>query len=224
MYPDAMIHGMDLSPIQPDWIPENVSFVVDDIEHEAGWTYPENAFEFIHMRHTVPFIRDRPALWKRVYSHLKPGGWIELSEFRYAAACDDNSCDGPYAWRDFIDYLEAGMKNLGTDLHGIEDVDNELAAAGFEDIRVRQLKCPIGPWAKKERLQECGHVLRDVILFGLNGMARKPFRDGLHWTELQIQMFLVEVRKALSAEEKGLPKFHCYYPYRSVCGRKPLDA
>ena len=58
---------MDLSPIQPDWVPENVSFVVDDIEHEAGWTYPENHFDYIHIRHTVHSIRDRPELWDRIF-------------------------------------------------------------------------------------------------------------------------------------------------------------
>lgn len=67
LYPESTFHGMDLSPIQPDWIPENVSFVVDDIEHEAGWTYPENKFDFIHMRHALHSMRDRPALWERIY-------------------------------------------------------------------------------------------------------------------------------------------------------------
>jgi hypothetical protein len=71
MYPKATIHGMDLSPIQPDWIPENVSFVVDDIEHEAGWTYQDDCFDFIYMRHTVPFIRDRPDLWERIYQFVQ---------------------------------------------------------------------------------------------------------------------------------------------------------
>lgn len=60
-------HGLDLSPIQPDWVPENVSFVVDDIEHEAGWTYPEDKFDFIHMRHCLHSMKDRPDVWERIY-------------------------------------------------------------------------------------------------------------------------------------------------------------
>jgi hypothetical protein len=67
MYPNAQFHGMDLSPIQPDWVPENVLFVVDDIEHEAGWTYPENSFDYIHIRHTCHSIKNRTELWNRVY-------------------------------------------------------------------------------------------------------------------------------------------------------------
>ncbi|CAM1502429.1 Fc.00g044130.m01.CDS01 [Cosmosporella sp. VM-42] len=223
-YPNATFHGMDLSPIQPDWVPENVLFVVDDIEHEAGWTYPEGKFDYIHIRHTIHSIRNRTELWERIYKHLKPGGYVEIQEFRYIAGCDDDSCDGPYAWRDFLGYLKAGMAALGTDLLGILHVEDELEAAGFEDIRHKSLKCPAGPWPKKRRLQECGHVLRDVIMWGLIGLSRRPFRDGLGWTQLQIEMFLVDVRKSLSEEVNGLPKFHSYFPFHSLYGRKPLDA
>lgn len=67
MYPNSQFHGMDLSPIQPDWVPEKVEFVVDDIEHEAGWTYPYNHFDFIHIRHVLHSIRDREELWARIY-------------------------------------------------------------------------------------------------------------------------------------------------------------
>lgn len=157
-------------------------------------------------------------------SHLKPGAWFELQEFHYTAACDDNSCDGPYAWRDFLNYLEDGMAALGSDLHGILKAQRELTEAGFDDVRIQSFKCPVGPWAKRTKLQECGHVLRDVILWGLNGIARRPFRDGLNWTPLQIEMFLVDVRKSVTEEVNGLPKYHSYYPFFSICGRKPLSA
>ncbi|UPK96997.1 hypothetical protein LCI18_007932 [Fusarium solani-melongenae] len=222
-YPNSQFHGMDLSPIQPDWVPENAIFVVDDIEHEGGWTYPEEKFDYIHIRHTVHSIRDRPLLWERIYQHLKPGGYVEVQEFHYIAACDDNSCDGPYAWRDFIRYLQEGMAALGTDIHGIQYVEGELSEAGFEGVTRKNFKCPVGPWPKKARLQECGHVLRDVIMWGLVGLSRRPFRDGLKWTMIQIEMFLIEVRKALTEEVNGLPKHHTYYPFHSIYARKPLN-
>lgn len=116
------------------------------------------------------------------------------------------------------------MAALGSDLHGITHVESELKEAGFEDFKSMQLKCPIGPWPKKRRLQECGYVLRDAIMWGLVGLARRPFRDGLNWTMVQIEMFLVDVRKSVVEEVDGLPKFHSYFPYHSVSVRKPLDA
>ncbi|EXK33860.1 hypothetical protein FOMG_11071 [Fusarium oxysporum f. sp. melonis 26406] len=224
IYPNSQFHGMDLSPIQPDWVPENAIFVVDDIEHEAGWTYGDETFDYIHIRHTVHSIKDRELLWERIWKHLKPGGYVEIQEFNYIAACDDDSCDGPYAWRDYCNYLLEGMLALGTDLHGISHVGHELHEAGFENITTKGYKCPVGPWAKKKRLQECGHVLRDVVLLSLHGLSRKPFRDGLGWTLIQIEMFLIEVRKSLTREVNGLPKFHTYFPYYNIHARKPLNS
>lgn len=60
---------MDLSPIQPDWVPENALFFVDDIEHEAGWTYNEDSFDYIHIRHTLHSIKDREQLWDRIWKY-----------------------------------------------------------------------------------------------------------------------------------------------------------
>lgn len=156
------------------------------------------------------------------HRHLKPGGWFELQEFHYTAACDDSSCDGPYAWRDFCGYLGQGMANLGSEMNAILKSEDELRAAGFQNIRNKNFKCPLGPWAKKKNLQECGHVLRDVVMYGLNGLARRPFRDGLGWTPIQIEMFLVDVRKHVVEEKNGIPVFHSYFPFRSICGQKPM--
>ncbi|KAF5694081.1 methyltransferase [Fusarium denticulatum] len=38
-HPSATVVGNDLSPIQPDWVPPNVKFIVDDVEAEwpGGW-------------------------------------------------------------------------------------------------------------------------------------------------------------------------------------------
>lgn len=59
-HPSAKVEGLDLSPIQPAWVPPNVEFVVDDITQE--WTYPDNSIDFIHMRTLHGSIRDWPGL------------------------------------------------------------------------------------------------------------------------------------------------------------------
>lgn len=62
-FPSANVLGIDLSPIQPDWVPSNVHFVVDDAESE--WLYPENHFDYVHSRHTVMAIKDWPKLYQQ---------------------------------------------------------------------------------------------------------------------------------------------------------------
>lgn len=163
----------------------------------------------------------RPPADARRPSHLKPGGYVEVQEFQYVAACDDASCDGPYAWRDFLACLAAGLAALGSRLNAIEAAEAELRAAGFGDVRCHDLKSPVGPWPRKTRLHECGTMLRDAIMCGLVGLSRRPFRDGLGWTSVQIEMFLVDVRRDLTREAAGLPRFHSYFPFRSIVARKP---
>lgn len=52
-FPEAQVLGIDLSPIQPEWIPENVRFVIDDCESEwangSGW-------DFAHFRQMAGFL------------------------------------------------------------------------------------------------------------------------------------------------------------------------
>ena len=44
-YPEAQVIGVDLSPIQPNWVPPNVKFEIDDVEDT--WTWPEDHFDII---------------------------------------------------------------------------------------------------------------------------------------------------------------------------------
>lgn len=55
MFPDAEILGTDLSPIQPEWVPQNVRFMVDDCEDDwlngFGW-------DFVHLRQMSGMVRN----------------------------------------------------------------------------------------------------------------------------------------------------------------------
>jgi hypothetical protein len=59
-YPSASVLGIDLSPIQPSWVPPNVRFMVDDAE--VSWVHPHDHFDFIHARHLASSIKDFPKL------------------------------------------------------------------------------------------------------------------------------------------------------------------
>lgn len=61
-FPSANVLGIDLSPIQPEWVPANVHFLVDDAESE--WVHPPDYFDYIHTRHTVMAIKDWPKLYR----------------------------------------------------------------------------------------------------------------------------------------------------------------
>jgi len=45
-HPEAEVIGVDLSPIQPEFVPVNCKFEVDDVTDD--WTWPTNHFDMIH--------------------------------------------------------------------------------------------------------------------------------------------------------------------------------
>ena len=124
----------------------------------------------------------------------------------------------PYAFRDFMDYLDQGLRALGSDLNSIVALPDELRAAGFEDVQVTTHKCPVGIWPRDKRMRLCGLFLRTAIMDGLRGLSKRPFGTGLGWKPVQIEIFLVEVRKAVMDG-----RFHTYFPFHDVYARKPLS-
>lgn len=55
--------GVDLSPIQPHWIPPNVDFIVDDIEDQ--WVHA-NDFDFAHFRFVNSVLKDNNTTLRNV--------------------------------------------------------------------------------------------------------------------------------------------------------------
>jgi len=216
-YPEARITGIDLSPIQPKLVPERARFFVDDFEMQ--WVDPENTYDFIHIRYTLHCVRDPRMLVQRALRHLKPGGYFEVKQLDYNLRCDDGSLDPakPSALRDYIKFMDDGLTAYGFDLHAIAAIPALMRDAGFQDVRVRRHKCPIGTWARDMRLRMCGMFMRTAILDGLRGMSRRPL-TALGWTPTQIEMFLIEVRRSLSDQET-----HAYLNYDVVFGRKPSE-
>lgn len=69
-YPSADILGIDLSPIQPVWVPPNVRFIVDDVE--ADWVQPANSLDYIHVRGMGTAIKNFPRLMEQAYTCVAP--------------------------------------------------------------------------------------------------------------------------------------------------------
>lgn len=63
-YPSSQVLGFDLSPIQPEWLPPNVRFEINDA-CAADWAYKKNSFDFIHVRTMYGSVADWPAFYQQ---------------------------------------------------------------------------------------------------------------------------------------------------------------
>jgi hypothetical protein len=157
------------------------------------------------------------SLLTHLISHLKPGGYFEIQELCVVPSCDDDSLtpETPYALRDYFNFLCQGLRMRGCDPHAIFSIQERMAAAGFTDIKKVVHKAPLGVWPSEKRLKVCGLFLKTALMDGLRGISRRPLM-ALGWTPLQIEMFLVEVRRAVADTNK-----HVWFPLHVVYGRKP---
>jgi SAM-dependent methyltransferase len=65
MFPSAEVIGTDLGAIQPEWIPPNLKFEIDDAE--ADWMWAAESFDYIHNRNFICSIRDWPRLIQQTF-------------------------------------------------------------------------------------------------------------------------------------------------------------
>ncbi|KAH7382900.1 S-adenosyl-L-methionine-dependent methyltransferase [Cadophora sp. MPI-SDFR-AT-0126] len=214
-YPSATVLGVDLSPIQPVWVPPNVRFMVDDFE--SPWLHGRDRFDFIHARHTSVAVKNMPKLVQQAYEGMKPGGWIEIQEMHHKAHCDDSTMPEGYLVQQWLKNVADGLAVLGPDLLGAVKNAQYLRDAGFVNIEERIFKIPIGTWPKNKTLKMVGLYGRTMIYDGLEGNSLGPFTRGLGWTPDEVQVFLVDVRKALMDSS-----VHSYLPFHVIFGQKPI--
>ena len=165
-YPTASVIGTDLSPIQPNFVPPNLQFEVDDFELE--WMYRKESFDFIHARALYGSVSDHQTLYRQVFDHLKPGGWFEHTEVGVEVFSDDSTIKGTILedWGGLS--LTAGDK-FGRTLRIVDQTKELMEATGFTNVTYRPFKWPIGPWPKDRKLKEIGRYNRANWDEGMEG-------------------------------------------------------
>ncbi|KAF5498232.1 Secondary metabolism regulator LAE1 [Colletotrichum fructicola] len=213
LFPNAEVIGNDLSAIQPEWVPPNVKFEVDDVESE--WVHNEK-FDFTFCRYMAASISDWPKLTSRIYENTNPGGWVEFQDYDLLYRSDDGSLTDDHhtsKWtKDFLD----GFNSIGREPCPGPKLEGWAKEAGFTNIKHQVFKLPIGPWPKDPYYKDVGMTNMIMLLDGLEGFTLRMFCSVLGWTKEEVQVLLMSVRKELKA-----PAFHAYYNLHVVYAQKP---
>jgi SAM-dependent methyltransferase len=205
-HPEAEVIGIDLSPIQPGYVPPNLRFEIADAEET--WTFAPK-FDLIHDRLMHDWsLRDWPAYYRRAYETLKPGGWVESQDFDYRCRSDDNTIPENGKFRFWEDEWTKAIQKTG--LNGFvrpELIMEQMRDAGFINVSRRDFKVPIGPWPKDPRLKESGTLGLANIHYGIHGLSAKLFTGLLQYNNDEFEVLLAEVRR-----EAKNRKIHRYMP------------
>ncbi|KAK5660696.1 hypothetical protein OQA88_12060 [Cercophora sp. LCS_1] len=216
LFESANVLGVDLSPIQPEWVPPNVRFMVDDIE--SPWLHPRNYFDYIHSRHTVMAIKDWPKLMRRSLEHLRPGGWFEMQEVFHHPISINNTMGPDHPVSQYWSLINEGLTALGVQFHAVanERMKMMMQECGYINVQEKVLTIPIGTWPKNKILKTVGLYWRTILLDGIQAIALGPLTRGCGWTREQVELFLVEVRRAYHDNNALM-----YMPFHVIYGQKP---
>ena len=138
-YSSAEVCGIDLSPIQPGWVPPNCSFSVENAEDD--WIYSSaQAFDFIHLRALAGSIKGWPKLYSQIFKHLKPGAWIESQENDSTCFSDDDSLSKAKDWANWMATVNEVAARFGKVLDVGPRQKQWMIDAGFVDVQERVFK------------------------------------------------------------------------------------
>ncbi|KAK4443336.1 S-adenosyl-L-methionine-dependent methyltransferase [Podospora aff. communis PSN243] len=230
-FPAAEIIGNDLSPIQPQWypvdplpppsttptnntprVPPNVKFEIDDVE--SPWAHPA-PFDYIFCRYMVACIASWPRLIQSIHDNLRPGGWAEFQDYNFQFYSTDGTLSPTSPAYTWATKLLSLADRIGRTASPGPHLEAWVHAAGFQNVTVKKLPIPVGPWPKDPVLKEVGTCNLIQMLNGLEAFSMRLLCDADGWSEEQVHAFLTEVRKDLKR-----PGVHAQYDMYVVCGQR----
>ncbi|KAL2021766.1 hypothetical protein VTK56DRAFT_6709 [Thermocarpiscus australiensis] len=213
--PRASVFGVDLSPIQPEWVPGNCRFHVDD--YEDDWTYREDEkFDYIHGRALSGTVADWARFYRQVRQHLKPGGWCEMQEYDAWIFSDDDSFERAGWTKTWVEKLDEASRMFGKRINVAKHHKQWMIDAGFEDVQEKVIRIPIGPWARDPALKELGRFEQLHMQMSVESHTPALFTRVWSYTEQQVKVLIEGVKREFRRKDLRL-----ITSYRFIIGRSP---
>lgn len=201
-HPYCSVLGVDIEPVHPPYTRSNCTFLTKDVTHDWDFTGGGN-FDFIHVRQ-LGDIQEKRTLTQRCFDNLKPGGWVEFTEWIAILQSPNHSLRGT-AFRKWNDLLEQGMRQCGTTLYYPDKLKPLLQETGFEHIIETRNGATTNACYPGKKLQRIGHLMTQNWLLILEPLSMPVFTQALGWTPDEVKTFLVDVRK-----EIGNTQYHSF--------------
>ncbi|OCT49752.1 methyltransferase domain-containing protein [Cladophialophora carrionii] len=218
-HPEAVVIGVDLSPIQPSLAPPNTKWEIDDVEDD--WTWPTDHFDLIYSQFMLSgSIADFPKYFRQAFRHCRPGGYFELRDLATYLRSDHVPIREDSAVDEWCRLMREGITGMGRRLDlDFEQLGDLMREVGFVEVVVRPFKIPIGRWPSDPKLKEAGLFQLYAMLEGVEALTLAIFTRCLNWEPERVQVFLADVRREFKATKR-----YTYWPSAVIYGKKPLSA
>ncbi|KAK8086358.1 S-adenosyl-L-methionine-dependent methyltransferase [Apiospora phragmitis] len=189
--PQVQVIGTDLSPIQPEYVPVNCTFYIDDATKD--WSFHQR-FDYIHVRMLTFGITNWDKFIDQAYQYLQPGGFLELQEWNVPLESPDASLKEHHALHRWTEVMNRACTKIGIDIRSAGEHADRMRSRGFDHVGERQKR--IG-WMGRRDLED-----------GIDGMSSKLFKLLGNWgSDKEIADFLAEVKADINN-----PHIHAIVP------------
>ncbi|KAH6987228.1 S-adenosyl-L-methionine-dependent methyltransferase [Ilyonectria destructans] len=212
-HPETEVLGIDISPIQPSFVPANLTFQVDDLEDE--WTFSYK-FDMVFARMMTGSLGDWPKFFEQSFAGLNPGGWIECQDICFPLRCDDGTVKDDSYIKQWSDLMIKSTTIFGRTGESASMYKQQMIDAGFVNVTEVIYKWPTNRWPVDPYYKDLGFWCFHNIAGGLSGLSMALFTRGLGWSSEEVEVFLANVRNDM--KDKSI---HGWWPIHVVYGQKP---
>lgn len=213
LHPQAEVIGVDLSPVQPNLVPPNVTFEADDLEKEWTWNVP---FDFIFARILAGSLVSYEDFVRKAYDNLEPGGYIELQEVELPYRSDDGTLPKDSDIARYGQLFKDACKTINRPMVEGDQLEEWVRKAGFVNVTRTQLKWPLNSWPADKHYKEIGAWCHYNVDQGLEGLSLALFTRILGWSKEETLVFCGKVRNQFKDRS-----IHAYSPITIVYAQKP---
>jgi hypothetical protein len=166
---------------------------------EDTWEGFEQQFDLIHTQFMNGVsIRSWDFFYQQAYKSLMPRGWVENQEIDMHFYCDEANPPADSAYMRWADLWNEGLENLGlTGRCYAERMEEQMQSRGFNNVRTRSYRLPVGSWPVEDRQKEAGALNLKALLDGISGLSLKVLLYGLKWRREEMEILLMQVRQEL---------------------------
>ncbi|KAK7415022.1 hypothetical protein QQX98_006159 [Neonectria punicea] len=212
-HPETEVIGIDISPIQPSFVPANLSFQVDDLEDD--WTFSYK-FDLVFARMMTGSFGDWPRFMKQSFDGLNPGGWLEMQDIGFPLRCDDGTVKKDSYINQWSELMIKTTGIFGRSAEGAAQYKQQMIDAGFVNVTEIIYKWPMNQWPADPYFKELGFWCCHNIADGLSGLSMALFTRALGWSSEEVEVFLSHVRIDMKNKQ-----IHAWWPIHVVYGQRP---
>ncbi|UPL00202.1 hypothetical protein LCI18_011136 [Fusarium solani-melongenae] len=218
--PRADVIGIDLSPIQPEYMPLNCRFLLDDLEtsYDLAFACSDYYPDVIHCRNMVMAIYDWTRFIAWIKRELEPGGLVEFQELLWCPCIQDGGITKPYTGplAEFFQTLAQAFSACGISLDAPRYLQTGLELSGFKDVSQQDFLIPLGKWSNDPKPKDMGAYFYYFLLVAIEPLSSRVLRRGLNYCPSEAKLWAERFKKTLKESRREL----IFFQFIVVHGRK----